>query len=151
MPPQNINYANTCIYKICCKDETIKDLYVGRTCDITRRKSQHKRNCNTQKQQNVYIFINLHGGWNNWEFSIIEEYPSNNSIDASDRENYWIIHLMASLNINIGIWNKTWLNDEYKKKWYFEHRHKIQEIRKNKKELAYNALSDEEKLKIIKI
>ena len=125
MPPHLINYAKNNIYKIVCKDENVKDLYVGRTCDITRRKYQHKHNCNNKKKSYLYSCINLNGGWMNWEFVVIEQYPCDNSIDAGRREKYWIHLLMATLNINGLFSEDDNTNSEYKKKWYFENQLKI--------------------------
>ena len=31
MPKQDIDYSNTIFYKISCKDENIKELYIGHT------------------------------------------------------------------------------------------------------------------------
>lgn len=126
MPPHNINYANNCFYKIFCCDEAITDLYVGRTCDAIRRKYQHKQN---SFKSNAYLYncIRINGGWSNWKFEIIEEYPCENSVAASARENYWINNLMATLNIQTGIFDNNISNKEYKRKWYFENQTKIRE------------------------
>jgi len=34
MPKENIDYSNTIIYKICCSDFSITDLYVGHTTNF---------------------------------------------------------------------------------------------------------------------
>ena len=39
----NKKYMNTLIYKICCKDETIKDIYIGQTTNFDVRKFYHIR------------------------------------------------------------------------------------------------------------
>lgn len=124
MAPHLINYKNTKIYKITCKDDKITDLYVGRTCDPIRRKSQHKQNV---KKNNDYLYhcIRINGGWENWTFEIIEEYPCENSFFASERENFWIIDLMATLNTKTGIFSNNQQNKEYKREWYFKNQQKI--------------------------
>ena len=38
MPKKEINYQNTIIYKIRCKDLNIKDVYVGHTTNFIQRK-----------------------------------------------------------------------------------------------------------------
>ena len=43
MPKNNIKYENTIIYKICCNDLSIKDIYLSHTTEFIRRKAQHKR------------------------------------------------------------------------------------------------------------
>jgi hypothetical protein len=81
MPKTNINYSNTIIYKLCCKDLSITDIYVGHTTDMRKRKWGHKSNCNNEKIKNynlnVYQFIRNNGGWDNWEMIEIEKYPCN--------------------------------------------------------------------------
>ena len=34
------------IYKIYCKDESIKDIYIGSTSNFKRRKRDHRSRCN---------------------------------------------------------------------------------------------------------
>ena len=46
MPKNEIDYSNTIIYKIVCKDEKISDLYVGHTTNFVKRKCLHKNSCN---------------------------------------------------------------------------------------------------------
>ena len=64
------NYSKTCIYKICCLDPTITSLYVGSTCNFSRRKYEHKKICYSEKNRNynmkIYQFIRDNGGWDNW-------------------------------------------------------------------------------------
>ena len=45
MPKNKINYSNTVIYKILCKETIINDLYVGHTTNFSQRKSYHKSAC----------------------------------------------------------------------------------------------------------
>ena len=49
MPKTEIDYSNTIIYKIVCKDQNIKDIYVGHTTNFVQRKHAHKQNCNNNK------------------------------------------------------------------------------------------------------
>ena len=37
-----VNYNNSAIYKLFCKNEEINDMYIGSTINFKRRKSQHK-------------------------------------------------------------------------------------------------------------
>jgi hypothetical protein len=34
MPKQPMDYSKTIVYKICCKDVDVKDVYVGHTTDF---------------------------------------------------------------------------------------------------------------------
>ena len=45
MPKNEIDYSNTIIYKLICKDDNVKDLYVGHTTNFVQRKHAHKDNC----------------------------------------------------------------------------------------------------------
>ena len=50
-----IDYSNSVIYKIYCKDENVKDVYVGETTDFIRRKYAHKIN-SKKKQSRIQNF-----------------------------------------------------------------------------------------------
>ena len=69
-------YENAVVYKLCCDDPEITDIYVGSTCNFTVRKYQHKTACNNQNakeyNRNVYKFIRENGGWNNWSMIFIK-------------------------------------------------------------------------------
>lgn len=101
----SIDYSKTAIYKLCCRNDEIKDVYVGHTTDIVRRKAQHKYHCNTEKSKKynfpVYEFIRNNGGWDNWSLKIIEDYNCGDRASAETRERYWIEELGASLNLRI--------------------------------------------------
>ena len=72
------------IYKIYCKDSNIKDFYIGKTQEIKCRMSQHKSACiRNNTNSYLYKFINLYGGWNNWDYEIIQE-VTNKKIDLGD-------------------------------------------------------------------
>ena len=100
MPKNPIKYCCTILYKLCCKDLNIKDIYVGHTTNFTRRKYDHKNSCST-KEIKVYQFIRDNGGWDNWEMIEIEKCSFNDSNEARARERYWIETLNSSLNCNI--------------------------------------------------
>ena len=54
-----VDYSNTIIYKIYCKDECITDIYVGHTTNFIQRKSGHKAACNNEKNDlKIYKIIN---------------------------------------------------------------------------------------------
>lgn len=116
MPKHNINYENCVIYKISCKDENCKDIYVGETCDFIRRKYAHKHQ-SQNKNVLLYNVIHKNGGWDNWNMEVIEKYPAKSKHEALDREQYWISTLEASLNTHIR-YDPT----NYKREWYFKNR-----------------------------
>ena len=41
MPKTPIDYSKACIYKICCKDVEIVDVYVGSTTNLIQRRKSH--------------------------------------------------------------------------------------------------------------
>lgn len=108
------NYQNTVIYRIALKsDET--ECYIGSTCNFKHRMENHKYDCKTESRPNyngqLYTFIREKGGWDNFEFDIIEEYPCLNKEELYIRERYWI-ELVSTLNSDIpGRTFKEWYND----------------------------------------
>jgi hypothetical protein len=100
-----VNYNDTIIYKLCCKNPEIKDIYVGHTCNHLRRKHEHKKACNNSNRKDynyhVYKFIRNNGGWNNWHIVMIEEYPCESKLQAEKRERHWIETLNSTLNRQI--------------------------------------------------
>ena len=104
MPKYQTDYSNTIIYKICCKDVSIDDIYIGHTTNFIQRKNQHKTSCynvNDKKyNQYVYEFIRNNGGWDNWTMIQIQEHNCKNKREAESTEHYWIEQLGAKLNLN---------------------------------------------------
>ena len=102
MPKKPIDYSKACIYKIVCKDPTIKDCYVGSTTDLIRRRGQHKTVCNNANRNSfnflVYQFIRENGGWDNWEVLHVEDYPCSNKNELEKREREVLEELAATLN-----------------------------------------------------
>ena len=96
------DYNNTVIYKICCNNPDITEVYVGHTTNFLNRRYQHKNLCNSEKNERrnrkVYKFIRENGGWNNWNMLVIEKYPCNNGIDAESRERFHYEKLNSKLN-----------------------------------------------------
>ena len=62
MPKKNIDYSNTVIYKIFCKNYNITDIYVGHTTNFIKRKNQHRSVCiKNNSNTKVYKIINENG------------------------------------------------------------------------------------------
>jgi len=98
MPKENIDYSNTIIYKICCSDFSITDLYVGHTTNFVKRKYQHKLLCNSQKNIKIYDIIRKNGGWENWNMIEIAKYNCQDATEARIREQEHIDLLKPTLN-----------------------------------------------------
>ena len=115
MPRTAVDYSKTIIYKIVCKDLSVKDLYVGHTTDFIRRKYTHMYICCNPEQKKhslkVYQIIRDNGGWENWEMVEVEKYPCSDSNEARSRERFWYENLYATLNSSFPLRNKY----EYRK------------------------------------
>jgi hypothetical protein len=102
MPKTEIDYSNTIIYKIICKNTTIKDVYVGHTTNFIQRKYAHKQNCVNEKSTNykckLYEVIRNNGGWNNWSMEIVGFFNCNDHYEAIKKEHEYSELLHATLN-----------------------------------------------------
>ena len=102
MPKVEIDYSNTIIYKIFCKDPLIKYVYVGHTTNFVQRKYAHKQSCNNIKSAcynlKLYKTIRDHGNWSNWDMTIIQFYKCKNILEAKQKEQEHFLELNAPLN-----------------------------------------------------
>lgn len=98
MPRKAIDYSNTIIYKIVCKDLNIIDIYVGHTTSFKDRKREHKSRCKTYNFK-LYVMIRENGGWDNWDMIEIEKYSCKDKNEARARERYWYEKLSANINM----------------------------------------------------
>ena len=101
-----VNFSKSIIYKLCCKDVTVKEIYVGSTANLLKvRKSKHKYSCNnaTNKGFNYYVYqyIRKNGGFDNFDIVEIERYPCSDRQELNKRERYWIELLQSTLNKQI--------------------------------------------------
>ena len=88
------------IYKFECKNKTITDIYVGHTNNENTRIRTHKCSYNgkgNNKSCKIYEFIRENGGWNNWEFIVLERFPFIKE-DAFIKEKEWYDRLNPTLN-----------------------------------------------------
>ena len=123
MPKSIINYAKTVMYHFVCNDDAISNTYVGHTTDFTRRKAQHKYNCNHPDRisynYKLYKTIRDNGGWSNWSIVPLEEFPCETKMQAVIRERTWVNKLKPSMNTNITfIENITEYRAIHNKKYY---------------------------------
>jgi Txe/YoeB family toxin of Txe-Axe toxin-antitoxin module len=98
MPKADIDYSNTVIYKIFCKDETICDMYIGHTTNFTKRKYQHKISCNSGNKFKIYEIIRANGGWENWDMVEVATYNCKNATEARIKEQEHYELTKSSLN-----------------------------------------------------
>jgi len=135
------DYNNTCIYKICCKDTNITDIYVGHTTDFYNRKHKHKSTCNNENSKNyfnyIYYIIRENGGWDNWEMIKLYHFPCESRTDAEIEERKCYEKLGAKLNSynpHNTVENLKENNIQYCKKY----REKYRDIIKEKKRIKKN-------------
>ena len=134
-----MDYQNTLIYKISCKDLAITDCYVGHTTNFTLRLYNHKAHCKNEKGNKeyyykVYEFIRSNGGWDNFEMKIIEHYPCENKGEATVKEQEYIISLNATLNCKgsvLDIENKIKTKKECDKSYRETHKELLKEKKAN--------------------
>ena len=113
-----INYENTYIYKIVCKDLNINKSYCGSTTNFIKRKSHHKFVCNNETHKNhklpLYSYINENGGWDNFEMILIEKFCFNNSLEARMKEREYYELLNSDLNVRRPYQNEIEKGEYYK-------------------------------------
>lgn len=121
MPLNKIDYSNTIIYKIVCKDLDVKCCYTGYTTNLTERKTSHKSDCNnetgTRYNYKVYQTIRANGGFENWSIIQIEVFPCNNRNEAGSRERVWYEILNSNMN--------TCVPSRSGKEWYQDNKEAI--------------------------
>jgi hypothetical protein len=124
MPKILADYSQTIIYKLCCKDPSINEIYIGHTTNFIQRKNNHKICCNDPNNQNynryVYKFIRENGGWENWSIIQIEQHKCKNKREAESVEQYCIEKYKAKLNSNKPYAMCSEQPQLYKKIWYEE-------------------------------
>ena len=102
MPKTVIDYSNTIIYKITCKNHLVSDVYVGHTTNFVQRKHAHKQSCINVKSLNykckLYQVIRNNGGWENWKMEIINFFECKNQYEARKKEQEYFLSLNATLN-----------------------------------------------------
>ncbi len=134
MPVKVSDYSNSSIYKICCNDASITDVYVGSTTAFSKRKCQHKAVCNNTRnaKHNLYVyqFIRENGGWENWSMILVENYNATNKRHLESRERYWLETLKATLNKQVPTRTRKQYREKNKesiKQYRDEHKDKNQE------------------------
>ncbi len=93
------DYSKGQIYKLCCLDTTIKDIYVGSTVNFKQRKDRHKRETRTNTTRKVYKFIRDNGGWNNWNMIWIKDFSCDKVEELKAEEDKIMRELGATLNM----------------------------------------------------
>ena len=116
-----MKYDKSTIYKLCCNDLSVKEIYIGSTTNFNRRKCDHKSVCNYENgpkyNLKVYKFIRSNGGFENWSMVEIEQFNARDKKNLLRRERYWIENEKASLNSR-----KSYITEEEVKQNAVEYR-----------------------------
>ena len=148
MPRTPSDYSKTIIYKLCCKDVAITEIYVGSTTNFRDRKRCHKLSCNL-KTHNAYNtrkaqFIRANGGFENWAMIQLEAYPCQNKREAEMQERYWFELLKPKLNSIIPFRTKD-EDLDYQKKYHRQYGVLNKEKIKQYYELNKDKISEQKK------
>ena len=97
-----LDYSKTYIYKLCCRDVSITEIYVGSTTNFAQRKRAHRSDCANESRKHynahVYTFIRDHGGWENWDMVLVDTVSVSSKLEAHKIERGYIESLRALLN-----------------------------------------------------
>jgi len=99
------DYSKTQIYKLVCKDlpNDPTCIYTGHTTNWKQRKSEHKSRSKMEPTTQYYNYpiyktIREHGGWDNWDMILIEDFPCESKRHAEAKEQEWIIKIKSEMN-----------------------------------------------------
>ena len=136
------DYSKSVIYKFHKVD--LPEIYIGSTNDEIKREQDHNSVCNNENRKGynlkVYEFIRANGGYDNWKFEVIEEYPCENRTELRIREQYYYDLLNPELNTN-----RPYVSEEerkednikrYEERKDYQSKYKAKHYQDNKK---YNA------------
>ena len=150
-----VNYGNSVIYKLCCKDTNITDFYIGSTTNFSRRKAEHKRKCNDENNkeynQYKYQFIRDNDGFQNWDMILIENISCNNKRELEQIERKYIDELKPSLNSNKSYRTKDEKKEyhkEYNKEYNQNNKEYLKKLHKEKYEKNKTVISEKRKEKV---
>lgn len=122
---------NKCVvYQIQCKNSNVKTIYIGSTTNLNQRKMKHRTRCNNPNDfgYNIFLyqFIRQHGGFDNFDFKVIEECENKEILKI--RERYYIDKNENNLNSHMPLRNgKEWYGDNKQraKDWYEKNKESI--------------------------
>ena len=95
--------TKTSIYKVVCKDLSIKDTFIGSSRNLSTTAREYKiiiNNGAKQKPDDQYMFatVKANGGFAKWDLILIEEFTYKNRHELAARIRYHVEKIGASLN-----------------------------------------------------
>lgn len=165
---------NGVIYMIKHKTDDTKKVYIGSTKDFKTRITNHKYNFTNDKKKeynlNVYQYIRENGGWDEYEFVILENIKCNLKCELLDKEDEYILkykdtclncirafltdeelaeHIKEYYNKNRDKYKEYYQKNRNRIKEYYENnRESIAEKRKEYREINRNAIAEKRKEKL---
>jgi adenylate kinase family enzyme len=136
------DYSKGLIYMIKKQDDyDNENVYIGSSCNFTRRKHNHKRVCNNENSRKynykLYKCIRENGGWDSWVMTKIIDYACSNKSELNTMERGYIDNYKSKLNCTIPTrTQKEWRGDnkeqilEQRKKYYETNKDKILQYNK---------------------
>ena len=111
MPKNEIDYSVTTIYKLCCKNTDVNDVYIGHTTNFIKRKHHHKMCCiNSNNTLRIYETMRQNGGWDEWDMIEIEKYNCKNAEEAlfHEQSHYYALKKQEYNVEHSKIYKKNW-------------------------------------------
>ena len=146
-----VDYSKTFIYKLCCRDPNVKEIYVGHSTDFKSRNLSHKYSCNNINSKGYnsynYRFIRENGGYENWIMIKLYDFPCNSKREAEAKENNIIIELGATLNSHRPFITEEKIQEE-RKEYYQNNKTELNEKAKVKYENNKTEINEKRKIKI---
>ena len=111
------DYSQACIYKIKHnEDYNDENIYIGSTCNLIRRRCEHKNKCkdNNSKEYGLKIhqYIRDNGGWDNFIVIKVHDFPCNSKSELQIEERRMIDLLHSKLNKQMPTrTHKQWCKD----------------------------------------
>lgn len=127
------------IYKIFCKSNLCKSVYIGSSKNFITRIDRHRTNTHNQNSRKynykLYKTIRDNGDWDNWSIEPLETFEMIDDIELLKKENDYIDFYKDNLNCK-----RAYLSPEDKKK--YKHIYNKQYYLKNKPKKILNKMND---------
>ena len=137
-------------YIIKCMNLAKREIYVGSTFSLVKRKYQHKNNCINPKSIGYnlkqYVYIRENGGWDNFTMTMLDRKVCVDMLEARKYEQTLITQYKANLNSIKAFGNRP----EYSKQYNIEHKEQYNKWRSEnidrlkEKQKEYNIEHSEE-------
>jgi hypothetical protein len=115
------DYSNTIIYKLKSIDDSIGEFYIGHTTDLEQRKYRHYIDYYMFPNRKVYKYISENGGFDNFDFEILETHSVTCKKEAENLEEKAIKKYGAGLNYRKNLHRTRQQILDYKRDYNHDH------------------------------